>query len=85
MIGVSVDVQNSDVPNTSHKSCNLSQLSGPKVEADLGFKDLGAKQIKAEKVPAISCQTNELISCCITKNFEDGYEIMYSVCDHVTR
>jgi len=67
MIGLLVDVQNSYVPNTSQKSCNLSQPSGPKVEANLGFKDLGAKQIRAEKVPAISCQTNELISCCSAK------------------
>jgi hypothetical protein len=68
MIGVSVDIQTSHVPNTSHKSFNLSKLSGAKVEANLGFKDLGAKQIRAEKVPAISCQTNELISCSIKKN-----------------
>jgi len=81
------NVQNSYVPKTSQKSCNLSQISGPKFEeANLGFKDLGAKQIRAEKGPAISCQTNELISCCIIKkNFEDVHEIMYSVCDHVTR
>jgi len=43
MIGVSVDIQNSHVPNTSQKVCNLSPLSGPKDEANLGFKDLGAK------------------------------------------
>jgi len=70
---------------TRQNSCNLSQISGAKAEANLGFKDLGAKQIRAEIVPAISCQTNELISCCIKKNFEDGHEIMYSVFDHVTR
>jgi hypothetical protein len=85
MIGVSVDIQNSHVPNANQKSYKLSQLSGPKVEANLGFKDLGAQQIRAEKVPAISCQTNELISYSIKKNFEDGHEIVYSVCDHVTR
>jgi hypothetical protein len=61
MIVISADIQNSRVPNTSQKSCNLSQISGPKAEADLGFKDIEAKQVSAEKVPAISCQTNELI------------------------
>lgn len=54
MMGVSVNVQNSSVPNTSQKSCNLSELSGPKVEANLGFKDLGAKQIEHKKCPPLA-------------------------------
>jgi hypothetical protein len=65
MIAISVDIQNVHVPNTSQKSCNLSHISGPKSEANLPFKDLGAKQMSAEKVSAISCQMNELISCSI--------------------
>jgi len=67
MIVISVDIQNAHVPKTSKKSCNLSQISGPQAEVNLGFKDLGAKQIRAEKVPLVSCQTNELISCSIKK------------------
>jgi len=35
MIVISADIQNARVPNTSQKSCNLSQISGPKAEAIL--------------------------------------------------